>query len=175
MNSADLVILAAVLLSVLIGLWRGLVVEVMSLVVWVVAVLAAYLLGQHVGEMFSRVIELPSARIAVGYILVFFVSMVVGAIVIWLLRRAVESTGLTGTDRMFGMLFGLVRGVLVVSLGVLLAGFTPLPRDGWWQESQGVALVMPLSLQIAALLPESVSTKLNFHPAAEPPPPSRES
>lgn len=168
MNAADLAIAAAVLLSVLIGLWRGLVVEVMSLVVWAVAIVAARMLGEPVGELFSRVVELPSARIFVGYVLVFIVSMVVGGIVVWLLRKAVESSGLSGTDRMFGMLFGLVRGVVVVSLAVLMAGFTPLPRDTWWQQSQGVALVLPLSLQIAGMLPESVSGKLNFHPAEDP-------
>ena len=170
MNAADLAIIAAVLLSVLIGLWRGLVVEVMSLVVWVAAVIAARLFGEAVGELFSRVIEVPSARVFVGYGLVFLVSMLVGAIIIWLLRKAVETTGLTGTDRMFGMLFGLVRGVVVVSLAVLMAGFTPLPRDTWWQESRGVALILPLSLQLAGWLPESVTGKLDFHPGDKPAP-----
>jgi len=145
MNWADYIVLGVIAVSVLIGLWRGLVSEVMALAVWIAAFWVAWWLGPDVAERFRSVIQLPSARMLVGYGLCFLAVLLLGALVRWIISRLVEGTGLTGTDRLLGMCFGFARGVLVVTLVVFLLGFTPFSRDPWWRQSlllgqaQGVA------------------------------------
>jgi len=88
-----------------------------------------------VAELYANKISLPSARLAAGYGTTFVGVLVLGILVRFLLARLVEGTGLSGTDRLLGMLFGLARGVLVVTVGVFLVSLTALTRDPWWQQS----------------------------------------
>ncbi len=173
MNGADLAILAVLALSVLIGVVRGLVVEVMSLVSWVAAVAAAVFFGPVVGEWFSTSIALPSARVALGYSIVFVVALLVGGVAIYMLRKIVKSTGLSGTDRMLGLVFGMARGLVVVVALVLLAGLTPFPRDTWWQDSRALPAFEQMATTAAAWLPDQLRRYIDFS-AAPPAPPAPE-
>lgn len=134
-NWADYTILAVLFISVLIGLARGLISEVLSLVIWVAAFWLAWALGPHVAAYLAGTVSNGTARGGIGYGLVFVTVLVVGGIIRFLISRLVSSTGLGGTDRLFGMLFGLLRGMLIVSLVVFALGFTPLPNDPWWRQS----------------------------------------
>lgn len=174
---ADWVILGFIALSVLIGLVRGLVVEVLSIVIWVVAVVLAIRHGETVGALFQEAVELPSARVALGYGLVFFGTTIVGALLLWLTRQLVAGTGLSGTDRLLGAGFGLLRGVLLVVVVVTLARMTPLPRDPWWQESRTIPAFVALGDLAVAALPDDLeawidaaaaATKALAEPGAEP-------
>lgn len=162
MNVADGAIAAIVLISVVIGLVRGFVVEVMALVVWIAAVVLAMTFGPEVSSWFGGSIELPSVRVAVGYVAVFVATLVAGAILVFLLRRLVEGTGLTGTDRLLGMLFGLARGAIVVVVLVLLLGFTPMPRDAWWQESRALPWFQSLATSMSRWLPDPIARYVEF-------------
>lgn len=135
MNWADYAVLGVIAVSVVIGLWRGLVSEVMALVIWIAAFWVAWAFGASVSAQFRGQIETPSLRVLAGYGLCFLVVLLLGALVRFVISRLVESTGLTGTDRLLGMLFGLMRGVLVVILIVFVLGFTPFSRDRWWRQS----------------------------------------
>jgi membrane protein required for colicin V production len=136
MNWADYTILAILGLSVLMGLWRGFVGEVLALAVWACAFWVAWLLGPALAERFSDSISTPSVRVLLAYAVCFVAVLVAGAIVTFLMRKLVEGSGLSGSDRLLGMVFGLVRGLALVVLVVLLLGFTPFPRDPWWRQSQ---------------------------------------
>lgn len=136
MNWADYTILATLGLSVLMGLWRGFVVEVLALAVWACAFWAAWMLGPVLAESFSASISTPSARILLGYALCFVAVLIAGAIVTFLMRKLVQGSGLSGSDRLLGMVFGLARGLALVVLVVLLLGFTPFAQDPWWSQSR---------------------------------------
>lgn len=136
MNWVDYAILATLGLSVLMGLWRGFVGEVLALAIWVCAFWVAWLLGPALAERFSASISTPSVRILLAYGLCFVAVLVAGAIVAFLMRKLVEGSGLSGSDRMLGMMFGLVRGLALVVLLVFLLAFTPFARDPWWHESR---------------------------------------
>lgn len=166
MNPADVAIAVIVAISVVIGLVRGLVVEVLSLVVWIAAVALAIAFGPHVAEWFGGSIELPSARVALGYAIVFVSVLVLGALVVFLMRKLVQGTGLSGTDRVLGMAFGLARGAIVVVVLVLLLGFTPLPRDPWWRESRALPLFEALAETMAGWLPAPVARYVEYGLAA---------
>jgi membrane protein required for colicin V production len=165
-HPVDLVIAAAIALSVVIGLVRGFVVEVMALVVWFGAAALAWIGGETVAGWFESLMSMPSLRLGIGYAVVFFSVLTLGAVLVFLLRKLVHSTGLSGTDRLLGSLFGLARGALVIAVVVLLAGFTPLPRDPWWRESALLPLFVRGAEQLAAALPASVRERIDLSPEA---------
>lgn len=165
MNWADYTIIGVLLLSVVVGLWRGLISEVLALAVWVAALWVAWGFGDRVAALFANSIELPSARLLLGYACCFFAVLLLGALLRFILHKLVEGTGLGGSDRMLGMVFGLARGVLVVVLTVMLLGFTPFPRDPWWQESRLLPSFADAAGWLATRLPDEVGRHLDFDPA----------
>jgi membrane protein required for colicin V production len=159
MNWTDYIILGILSLSVLIGLWRGLVSEVLALLIWVAAFWAAWVFGPVVAAHFEHVIDMPSARIIVGYGVCFVAVLILGALLRFVIRKLIEGTGLSGTDRLLGMLFGFARGVLLVTLLVFLVGFTAFTRDPWWQQS----VLLPQFQRVAAWLEQRVPASIGEH------------
>lgn len=162
MNWADYCILGTLAISVLMGLWRGFVAEVMALSCWALAFWVAYTFGADLAEKFSSSIRLVSARFLLGYAICFITVLIAGSIVTFLIRKLVSSSGLSGTDRMLGMLFGLARGGVVVTLMVLLLGFTPFPKDLWWHESQLLPTFQTSAEWLSAQLPAEVAKYLDW-------------
>lgn len=164
MNWTDYIIIAILAISVMIGLWRGLISELLALVIWIAAFWVAWTFGPVLAAHFGHLIELPSARIIVAYGLCFVAVLILGALLRFVISRLVESTGLSGTDRLLGMVFGFFRGVLLVTLLVFLVGFTAFTRDPWWQQS----VLLPQFQHVAAWLEQRVPADIreHIHPAA---------
>lgn len=136
MNAADIAILAVLALSTLFGLMRGFVSEVLSLVCWIAAFWVAWAFGDQVAQFYGSWLHEPAARIVAGYATCFVAVLIVGALVGWILRKLLNVSGLRGGDRVLGMLFGLARGLLLVTFVVLMLGFTAAPREAaWWRQS----------------------------------------
>ena len=136
MNAADVAILAVLALSTLFGLLRGFVTEMLSLVCWIAAFWVAWAFGDQVAQFYGGWLHEPTARIVAGYATCFVGVLIVGALVGWVLRKLMNAGGLRGGDRFLGMLFGLARGLLLVTFVVLLLGFTAIPRGtAWWRQS----------------------------------------
>jgi membrane protein required for colicin V production len=135
MNAVDLIIIAVLGLSVLVGLWRGLISELLALITWVAAFWLARMYGPVVSAHFERTIEAPMLRLVVGYGICFVVVLIVGALLRFVLHRLVDGTGLGGTDRLLGMIFGFARGVLLVTLIVFLVDLTSFAHEPMWQQS----------------------------------------
>ncbi|MEO6968964.1 MAG: CvpA family protein [Rhodanobacteraceae bacterium] len=136
MNGADFVILSVLALSVLFGLWRGLVAEVLALICWIAAFWVAWAFGETVASWYGRWLHEPAARAVAGYLTCFLGVLIIGALLGWGLRVLMRGSGLSGSDRTLGMIFGLARGVLLVTAAVLVLGFTVAPREPWWKQSQ---------------------------------------
>lgn len=162
MTIADALIVLAVATSVVIGLIRGFVVEVMALVVWAFAIFASLMFAPKLTDALAGAIETPSARIFLAYALVFVGTLLVGAVVTWLLRKLVEGTGLSGTDRLLGGVFGIARGAVLVVVVVLMLGLTPFPRDAWWRESRLLPHVVVLAERARTWLPERIATQIRL-------------
>ncbi|MGH8215572.1 MAG: CvpA family protein [Rhodanobacteraceae bacterium] len=136
MNTADILILAVLALSMLFGLWRGFVGEVLSLACWIAAFWVAWAFGDQVARFYDGFLREPTACIIAGYVTCFLGVVIVGALLGWMVRRLVSHGGLGGGDRFLGLLFGLARGGLLVTFAVLMLGFTPVPRTAaWWRQS----------------------------------------
>lgn len=170
LNWADLVLIAILGLSAAFGLWRGLVVEVLSLLIWVAAFWLAFQFGEPVSALFEGRIDTPSARLFLAYGLLFVGALVAGGLVTWLVAKLIKATGLTGTDRLLGLLFGLVRGGILASLMVLLLGFTPMPQDDWWQQSRLLPTFERSAEWMKGWLPATVSDYIRFDAGTAPPP-----
>ncbi|MEO8803862.1 MAG: CvpA family protein [Rudaea sp.] len=161
MNWADYCIITALGLSVLIGLWRGFIGEVLALLGWVLAFWVAWSFGDKLAAKFTA-IDLPSMRLLLGYAICFIGVLIAGGIVNFLMRKLIAGSGLSGSDRTLGMLFGLVRGLAVVTLAVLVLGFTPLPRDPWWHQSQLLPSFQSYAQWLSARLPPEVTKYLDL-------------
>lgn len=164
---ADIALLVVVGLSTLVGLWRGFVVEVMSLAVWVAAFWLAFVYGDAAAPLFDTWVESPAARLLLSYALLFALALAVGGLATWLMGKLVRSTGLSGTDRLLGLVFGAARGYVLAALAVLLAGFTKLPADPSWEESQVLPIFQRGAEWLRVHLPESVAQEVNFVPVIE--------
>jgi len=135
-NWADWTILAIVCLSSLISLKRGFIKEALSLVTWVSALIVARLFGASLSVVLEPYIATPSLRLFSAFAILFVITLIVGSLINSLIGMLVEATGLSGTDRILGMGFGVARGGLVVVVLVALAGMTPAVQDQWWHDSQ---------------------------------------
>jgi len=141
-------------LSTLISIKRGFVKEALSLVTWVMAFIVARLFGTQLSVLLVEYIVSPSMRLMVAFALLFVVTLIVGAMISHLIGELVRLTGLSGTDRLFGMVFGLARGLLILVIGISLIRLTPLTDDGWWQESLLIPEILQIEERLRALFVE---------------------
>jgi membrane protein required for colicin V production len=102
-----------------------------------------------------------------GFAGIFLVVLLLGGLLVYLVGRLVETTGLSGTDRMLGGAFGAMRGLAIVVLFLLIAGFTPIPADPWWKDSAMIQRFMPLVDWAGEFLPEKAREQLDFEPEDE--------
>ena len=164
MNWADYLIIAILLISAGLSLVRGFMREVISLIVWVLAFWLAWQGFQPFSTYLGDWIHTPSLRLGVAFVLIFIGVLVAGGLVGWILGMLVDLTGLSGTDRLLGMLFGLVRGAVLVAILVFLAGLTPLPQDPWWHQSQLIPQFKALAEWLMSLLPPDIAAQFQYGP-----------
>jgi len=162
LNAADVALLAVIALSCAVGMWRGFMVEVMSLAVWVAAFWLAFTFGEAAAAMFVAVVEAPSARLFLGYTALFLGALAIGGLATWLIGKLVKSTGLSGTDRLLGLGFGAARGVALCCVAVLVLGFTPLPKDPWWSGSRLLPSFTAGAEWMRGWLPEAVASHVDL-------------
>jgi membrane protein required for colicin V production len=160
MNWADYAIIAILIVSAVVGLARGLIREVVSLGVWVAALLIAWAFHREVADMLTAQLSQPGLRLGVAFIALVVVTLFLGAIIGALLTAVVDKAGLTVLDRAFGLLFGAARGALIAAMLVFLVALTPVPEEMWWKESRLIGEFQTLASNILDLVPDSIHTRL---------------
>lgn len=159
----DYVILGFLGISGLLGLLRGFVREIFSLLAWALAVWLAASYAEAFSPRLETLIEPGPLRKAAAFCIILFVTLVLGGIVGSLIAKLVSRAGLSGTDRLVGLVFGLVRGALLVAVLVLVAGLTPMPQASWWKESKLVPPFQALAVWVRDQLPAGWLAHLNYH------------
>ena len=159
---ADIAILVLVGISMLISLWRGFMREAMSLLAWVAAFWVGLTFAADVAVYLVDYLSVPSARLVVSFLVLFLLTLFVGGMVNYLVGKLVDKTGLTGSDRMVGVLFGLARGIVLVAILVLLAGLTPLPSDPWWHQSIFIEHFQTLAVWMRSFLPPEIGSYIRY-------------
>ncbi|MDO9602618.1 MAG: CvpA family protein [Rhodocyclaceae bacterium] len=154
MTVIDFVVIGVVLLSLAVGAWRGMVSEILALVAWVVAFLAARTWATPAGGWLATGLADPLAepltQQVAGFVAIFVAVLILFALARWVVSLLLRAVGLAPLDRVLGSLFGVARGVLVVWVGVLLAGLTALPQQQWWRQA---VLAPPLETAVLAAKP----------------------
>lgn len=169
MEYADLVVIGIITISILVGAIRGFIKEAFSLAVWAAAFLVAFQYSGALALQLESHIELPSARTALAFSGLFLVVLLIGGLVTFLVGKLVEKTGLSGTDRLLGGVFGGVRGLVLVLVLMLVAGLTPVPQDPWWQSSRSIQSLLPLAEWSAQFLPDYILEHMDMSPEAKEP------
>ncbi|SFM55629.1 CvpA family protein [Marinobacter zhejiangensis] len=131
----DWVIITLIAVSTLISLKRGFVKEALSLVSWVGAFIIARTFHPQMETLLESSVETPLVRLIAAFAILFFATLIVGAIINNLIGHLIHVTGLTATDRVLGMGFGLLRGVVVVVVAIAFLRYTPVVNDTWWRTS----------------------------------------
>ena len=137
MAALDWIFLGVLGFSMLMGAWRGLVFELVSIIGWI----AAFVLAQWLAPLAAT--HLPwsgmseSLRYVVGFVLVFVAALVLSALLAVLIKKLVAAVGLSPLDRLLGAVFGLARGLVLLLACAIVVNMTPLHRYAWWQDSLG--------------------------------------
>ena len=148
MHLVDYILIGLVLLSVAAGFMRGFFREAMSVATW----LLAGWLGLRFGHLFTGLFENYLAsqvlQLWAGRLTMFLMVLISGTLASHLIQAVLESSGLSGTDRLLGMAFGFLRGVLLVGLLVIFAEGVEADKESWWQDS----LVLPHFSRVTAAI-----------------------
>ena len=153
----DWVLLTLLLLSVLLGLWRGLMFEVLSVAGWVAAFVVAQAFADDVVPWLPIDRVSPPLQIAIGFALVFIVVAFIGGLVAWGVQKLVASVGLRPVDRVLGGAFGLARGLVILLAVALVITMTQLQSAAWWRSSSTADVLTATLHNIKPLLPDPVA------------------
>ena len=165
-NWIDYTIIAIIALSVLISVMRGFVREVISLVIWVVAIIVSFIFYRYIAELLVNVIHSDSVRLVISFTGLFLATLILGMLINYLIGQLVSNTGLSGTDRVLGVVFGIARGVLVIVFLMMLTGLTPFSKEESWHESVLIPHFYPIETWVKSLLPDSVNAHLKLNTEA---------
>lgn len=160
MTEFDFAILAILLVSLLLGLWRGLVYEMLSLAGWPIAFMLSKSFVSNIAPLFPM--QQETARIAAAYVAVFVGALIVWGVLVWLLARLVKAIGLGWLDIAMGGLFGVLRGVLVILALVWLAGLTPIPNQPFWHGARMSKTAEDVALLTKSWLPNNIAQRISY-------------
>ena len=153
LSAVDWILLAVLGLSLLLGMWRGIVQEVLSLVGW----LAAFYVSQMYAPMAAAWLPMEGSsqmlRYAAGFVVVFVAVLVGTALVSWVIKKLISAVGLGPLDRLLGSLFGLMRGVVILLAITVLVGMTPMRDTDAWKQAQGAQWLQQFLHVLKPVLP----------------------
>lgn len=162
MTLFDYAVLTIVGGSVLLSIFRGFVREVLALAAWVIAFIAAGLLGNIVAGWLATSISDESVRVLVAFVAVFVATLISMSLIALAVSGLMRKAGLGLEDRVLGSFFGLARGMLIVMLLVLLAGLTALPRQPAWTDAMLSAPLEALAGAAKPWLPQVIAGNVSY-------------
>ena len=150
----DIAVVVIIALSALLGWWRGFMYELFSLLGWIAAYIVARTSSDQALPYVPEAIGSESIRSATAFAALFVVTLVLSGIAAWLLSKLAKFAGLGGVDGKFGVMFGVLRGMLVVLALVWLAGLTRLPEQAWWKNAWTSKPLQQAALYLRDYLPK---------------------
>ncbi|RMF99142.1 MAG: CvpA family protein [Gammaproteobacteria bacterium] len=152
----DYLLLAVLVLSGVVGVFRGLVREALALLAWVLAIWGAWSFAPLIAPRLSGWIGDPVLQVWAARVVLLVGILIVAGLLTWLISYLLDRSGLTGTDRLLGGLFGVARGAVLAALLVILLQFAGFERSPWWQESKLIPYAAPLADKLKVVAAESV-------------------
>jgi membrane protein required for colicin V production len=152
-SAVDWILLAVLGLSLLLGVWRGIVQEVLSLAGWVVAFYVSQLYAPLAAAWLPMEGSSQMLRYAAGFVVVFIAVLVATVLVSWVLKKLVSAVGLGPLDRLLGSVFGLLRGVVILLAATVIVGMTPMRETEAWRQAQGAQWLQQMLHVLKPVLP----------------------
>lgn len=162
MTFFDYFVLAVMAISLLVGVTRGVVSEILALIAWVAAFIAARMWAVPLGNLLLTDLQDPLWRQLAGFVGVFAAVLIGFALLRWVTTLLLKAVGLRPLDRVVGALFGVVRGMLVLLILVLLAGLTPLPQQQWWRQATFAPPLETGVLAVKPWLPPELAKRIQY-------------
>lgn len=147
MLTIDYILLAVLIVSISVGIFRGFFKEALSLVTWVVALWASFRFA-HLLEPLLAAVSSEALKMWAARIIAFILILIAGGLINALVGMLVDKTGLSGTDRVLGMLFGAARGVLIIGIVVMMFRLLELDQESWWSESVVIRYSEPVAQRL---------------------------
>ena len=161
MVTVDWVFLAVLGFSMMLGAWRGLVYEVLSVLGWLVSFYAAQYFAPVVAGWLPFQPSSETVRYAAAFALVFVAAVFIAGLLAFFMKKLIESIGLRPVDRTMGAAFGLVRGVILLLAAAVVINLTAFEKSVWWQESKGAPVLNAALKGLKPVLPEQFAKYLN--------------
>jgi len=153
----DIVIVAVVLLSVITGLFRGFVKELIALGVWVFAFWFAYHYGSMLTPWVGKYVHDKTVLTIVEFVIILLASLILGGLINAFIGLLMRKSGLSGTDRLLGMGFGFIRGVFIVAILIVGIRITGMPFEQYSKESKLYTYFDPLVAWLSSYVPEFIN------------------
>ncbi|MEM9057898.1 MAG: CvpA family protein [Pseudomonadota bacterium] len=163
----DYLIIGIIVVSAVIGLFRGFFPEVLSLVTWVAAIYVGWHYSGSVEQMLDGKLDSPALEIWLARFIVFAAVLIIGGLIGQLVAFMIERTGLSGTDRALGFVFGMARGFVVLGFVVIVGQLLSLEEESWWKQSQFISVGERVAGVVRDVLPDNISDRIK-PPEAEP-------
>ncbi|MDB5802010.1 MAG: colicin production protein [Rhodocyclales bacterium] len=162
MTAFDLIFLGVMVLSLLLGAWRGLVSELFSLVSWIIAFALARHFAGWLAPKLSSIAAASWLQWALAFVVIVVSVLVVLALLRFLIREMLSAVGLGAADRLAGAIFGVVRGVLIAVIAVALAGLSALPREQWWRSSVFAPPLETIVIALKPWIPKDLAARIKY-------------
>ena len=156
LNLLDYCILILIGISTLISLWRGFIREVLSFIIWVLAFVIAIVFSHPASQYLSWMSDKPSVTVTVSFIVLFLLTLIVGALISFLIAKLIDITGLSGTNRFLGAIFGFLRGILVITIIVFCLQWSNIQNQSIWKQSTLISFFTTLSSQLKTMIPTDI-------------------
>lgn len=160
LNWLDLTIIGIITLSMVFSLIRGFIRESFSLASWVIAIWAGIAFTPTLSAMMPDYVENPLLRTGISFLIIFLTLLIIGSLISYLLSKLARKTGLSGTDRLLGLIFGAARGVLIVAVLLVIGVLMGLEQQPWWQSSTLITHFKPLTIWLQSMLPEQAAKEI---------------
>lgn len=162
MTAFDYIVLLILGVSILLSVMRGAVKEVLALLGWIVAFWIANVYAGRASYFIPEAVPSETLRLLVAFIILFLGALLVMSLITITLSELVKSVGLGMMDRGLGAVFGLLRGLLIVTILVLLAGLTSFPKERVWQNAMFSAPLEALATKVKQWLPDDIAGRIRY-------------
>ena len=160
MTGFDFAVMAILLGSLLLSLWRGFIREVLSLLGWPLAFMVSNMFADSIARLIP--VSQEMLRLTVVYVLIFITVLIVWGVLVRLLTKLLKAAGSGWPDRLLGGLFGVLRGGLVVLVLVWLSGMTALPEQPFWRKAQMSKIAEDVALLTKTWLPDNIAHSVRY-------------
>ncbi len=163
LNIFDLILVAVLSVFAITGMLRGLVLELLSLIMWPIAAIAAWLFADNVEGWFKELIGDSQLRLVACFIMIFVAVFIVGSILGYFINKVLPLKGvLRAPNLILGGAVGIVRGAVIIVIVFLVAGITTIPQRPWWRESALAPTFQTLAMEVSAYLPRDVARHIRY-------------